>query len=625
MTDAISIPKNNLSFPSTRNQSATSTLTTFNSDVDVKGSLIVEGGISVYPLSQTFAELTALILESKLIMGKQYLITDYQTIYSQPDYSGPQTPTDGTIKYGIEEPLIVTAVSITKISSTVLSTVYPNDIIEYDITQININAIGTANNIAKGTITYRKDDKNNITYYDSRAVVFKRYQNVDGSFNSYYPINPDLGYNDNISTFGINCYNNNIETLYIPMFWVFILSNNVFGDNFLNNTIGNSFYNNTIGNNSENNTIANGCVNNTIGNNFTSNTIGNDFNNNTIGDIFNNNTICNIFNNNTIGDIFQSNTIGNNFTSNTISSNFSKNTISIDFKDNTIGNNSENNTIGDNFTSNTIGDNFTSNTIGDNFTSNTINTDFQSNIIGNRFQRNTIGDNSQNNTISINFQSNTIGINFIGNTIGINFTGNTIGDDFQNKTYVANLGTGIVQANTGILSVNQGVVVTNYTNTNNVIVHEPNEIINFMLSTFGIGNTTLPNNISQYRKLSLWGKTFHEGDGTSYMEFKYKLGNTVIATIPIPNLLNGVLNVDIEYNISSAGECRCMWKYVYMETGTVDISKMNSNIEQTTSIEQTTDNLLSLLVTDSISGVVVPSFSFTLFSLILCSMNTPTI
>jgi hypothetical protein len=72
--------------------------------------ILVNDLIGALPVS--FAELQTSITNSKLIPGKRYLITDYQTIYDQPDYDNAGLPkTVVSTLTGIVEPLIVTAVN----------------------------------------------------------------------------------------------------------------------------------------------------------------------------------------------------------------------------------------------------------------------------------------------------------------------------------------------------------------------------------------------------------------------------------------------------------------------------------------------------------------------------------
>ena len=224
----------------------------------------------------TFDELTNLINTNKLIAGKKYVITDYQTVYDQPDFdsSGNAKSIVSTL-IGVVEPLIVTAVSVNKISSRVYSTLYPNDIIEYDINFTNTEVMNAP---AKGRITLRIDDNKNTTNYDSRKVLFKRYETSLGS--GVFTVVNDNGFASDsaIPTFQVNSWNNNLENFYTTdslAIQDFILPNNIFGEYTYDNKFGNYFINNTFGSFTYDNEINEECYNNIVGEQFFKNIIGN--------------------------------------------------------------------------------------------------------------------------------------------------------------------------------------------------------------------------------------------------------------------------------------------------------------------------------------------------------------
>jgi len=312
-------------------------------------------------ISVTYSELLNLKDSSLLEIGKQYLLTDYMTEYTQP-------VTNVFKSSGIVEQLIITATDVDKLHNECKSMLYPQDVVYYEITGDIGNGYGVEG-FTKGKI-YRRIDtlKNNDIGTDWRHVKYDR-----------------LGVDKLLFEDYTNNFNNTIKT--------YFLFNSVCGLNFYSNT---------------------------IGYNFNSNTVGDNFNLNAIGDIFNSNTIGNYFYSNIIGYNFNSNTVGDDFNLNTIGDSFHLNIIENIFYSNTIGYNFNSNTVGDNFYSNTIGDNSYSNTIGYNFNSNTIGNAFQLNVIGGTVQSNTIGREFCNNTIGYNFYSNTIGNAFQLNVIGEN-------------------------------------------------------------------------------------------------------------------------------------------------------------------------------------------------------------
>ena len=230
----------------------------------------------------TYNELVNLKNTSLLVKGQNYLLTDYETTYTQP-------VTNASKSSGVIEPLIITATDVNKLHNQCKSTLYPQDIVFYEITGDIGNGYGTEG-FTKGKI-YRRIDtlRNNDIGTDWRHIKYDR-DGIDKLLFENYT----------------SCYDNVIKTYYL-----------------FNNVVGNSFYSNTIGNNFGDNTIGDYFGGNTIGDNFSYNIIGNNFNNNTIGDDF-------IFN--TIGKGFHSNTIGNYFSDNTIGDNFSYNTVGYGFQ-----------------------------------------------------------------------------------------------------------------------------------------------------------------------------------------------------------------------------------------------------------------------------------------------------
>ena len=223
----------------------------------------------------TYDELVNLKNTSSLVKGQNYLLTDYETTYIQPE-------TEISKSSGVIEPLIITATDVDKLHNQCKSTLYPQDIVYYEITGDIEDGNGTEG-FTKGKI-YRRIDtlRNNDIGTDWRHVKYDR----DGIDKLLFE---DYTY----------CHNNVIKTYH--------LLNSVVGNYFYDNTIGSFFYNNTIGFN------------------FNSNTIEGSFSFNTIGDSFMANTI----------DVnFYENKIGNDFTLNKTSTNFRTNKIGNDFSNN---------------------------------------------------------------------------------------------------------------------------------------------------------------------------------------------------------------------------------------------------------------------------------------------------
>jgi hypothetical protein len=431
--------------------------------------------------SVTYSQLATKISGSTLIVGKKYLISDYQTVHSI-------TNTTDTNK-AVVEPIIVTALAINELEPIAYSPSFPLDIIYYNYDNDQTIVPGCE----KGYISRRIDTKQNNDFpYDFRNVKFRRWQitplvwdNVTtyqiGSvvkstsdntcWVSIYPDNTnhatatpywrqfewDYGsyvsctggvweimcdifcmdipcsslYNDYLVASDFNAYypswtSNKIDA---PNGDIIGGTNSViFQANFNNNSIG-AYFNN-----------------NSIGTDFNYNSIGAYFNNNSIGAYFNYNSIGAYFNNNSIGAGFYYNSIESNFFNNSIGANFNSNSIGASFYDNSIGAGFYNNIIGAYFNSNSIGANFNSNSIGANFYSNSIGAGFYYNSIESNFFNNSIGATFYSNSIGANFNSNSIGANFYYNSIGANFNSNSIGANFYYNSIGANFSN-----NTGIL------------------------------------------------------------------------------------------------------------------------------------------------------------------------------
>lgn len=207
--------------------------------------LMGDGSVSVALISTSYTELIDLLNISGLTYGQHYLINDFQTIYEQPDFNSDGTPKliietlNGTI-----EPLIIEALSENTLSNIVISTIYENDKIIYDYTY-NLTEINSTP--AKGRIIERIDSNNNRTPFDSRNILFKRYEstNVSGAFDI---IRDNGNTHENKTVFGTDCTNIFVDNIN----GIFELPNIIFGNNTNSIKIGTDFLNNTIGNNCSN-------------------------------------------------------------------------------------------------------------------------------------------------------------------------------------------------------------------------------------------------------------------------------------------------------------------------------------------------------------------------------------
>lgn len=373
--------------------------TTVNTTItDIKEYVL--SGVTDFTIT-TYSDLKSLY-DTSALTTTHYIISDFETVYDQPDFDGSGTPKSSVdTNVGINEPLVVFATSESTLSKTVYSLLYPEDTIEYDITFTETEVM---NKSAKGRITLRVDELGNSTNYDYRNVVFKRYETSTGS-GIFTEVNDNgEAYIDTIPTFDSGCYNIKINNIYNPLGyggWGFILPNNIFGMGCRDISTGDDFYNNTFGLTCYSITFGDNCYNNIIGNSSFNNIIGNNFNTNRIGEDFKNNHILNGFRDNFIGNSFEDNTIASGFRVNIIPNNFNKNIIGYDFySNNSIGDYFESNKIGNYFSNNVnIGNNFTNNVINDNFSANDIGDDFSGWFIQNNFSGETVASSSQNYTV----------------------------------------------------------------------------------------------------------------------------------------------------------------------------------------------------------------------------------
>jgi len=280
--------------------------------------------------SGTYADIKAKKDGGTLVPGGYYQITDFATIYDQPDFDGGGSA-KGTVvtKTGATEPLVLLATKNNEFALEVYSPNFPKDKISYDI---DFDTTEVMSAPAKGRITERIDDLFNRTDYDHRVVLFKRYESApaSGIFNSF----KDNGEaSQEFLTFGANSHDNYIGN-YADVFALygepFLLSNNVFGEWAESNKTGDYFKNNTLGNGNFSNTFGNNNLSNILGDSNSSNTFGNENELNILGENNNGNTFGYANQSNIFGNFNRNNIFGDNITSNTFGNNNARN----DFKNN---------------------------------------------------------------------------------------------------------------------------------------------------------------------------------------------------------------------------------------------------------------------------------------------------
>jgi hypothetical protein len=148
--------------------------------VDSSGvSSPISGEVSSPILDTTYSNLYSLYQSSGFATGSYYNITDFDSVYDQPDFYF-----DGSLKTSLTtngkpaipyQPIVVMATSYNTLCPDAYQPYYPKDTIKYDITwrhtESGVNA--------KGRITERVDSNGNRTDYDHRTIRFKRYQTYD--------------------------------------------------------------------------------------------------------------------------------------------------------------------------------------------------------------------------------------------------------------------------------------------------------------------------------------------------------------------------------------------------------------------------------------------------------------
>jgi len=155
-------------------------------------SITTQGVLSLDMITDvTHAELVALVGSDALEPGTYYRITDYQTIYEQPDFIDMVIPvTTPIIKTGPIQPLIVLALKSNVLSEQAYQEDFPKDTIKYQLVY-NTKKTSTP---TKGRIYERVDEYNNRTDFDHRNVLFKRYTTAEELFDTviyWYPFTYD--------------------------------------------------------------------------------------------------------------------------------------------------------------------------------------------------------------------------------------------------------------------------------------------------------------------------------------------------------------------------------------------------------------------------------------------------
>ena len=286
----------------------------------------------------TYADFYTAITGGNLVVGKTYIIMDFQTVYDQMDFDagGSLKPTLVT-KTGATEQIWVLALAPNQIASQAYSATYPNDKIQYDWTY---NATFVNGSPAKGRISERIDENNNRTDYDHREIKFIRYDDGAGNFTV---INDNGNASQEFLTFVQNFTGGIVKNNWLGDFYsigaIFgqEYANNVFSGGFvIANTSSVLFYNNTFSGYVRNNTFSGDVSYNTFSG-YVSNNIFS-------GYVNTNNFSSNVYNNTFSGDV-SNNTFSGSVSDNTFSGYVNTNNFSGDVNNNTFSGDVSNNTF----------------------------------------------------------------------------------------------------------------------------------------------------------------------------------------------------------------------------------------------------------------------------------------
>ncbi len=344
-----------------------------------------------------YADFYTAITGSNLVVGKTYIIMDFQTVYDQMDFDNTGT-LKGTLttKTGATEQIWVLALAPNQIASQAYSATYPNDKIQYDWTYNTTLVNGSP---AKGRISERIDDNNNRTDYDHREIKFIRYDDGAGNFTV---INDNGNASQEFLTFVQNFTGGVVKDNWLGDFYSIgalfgqEYGNNVFNGEFVvSNTSSASFYNNTFSGDEVYSNTFSGEVNNNRFNGYVyNNTFSGEVYNNTFRGYVYNNTFSggDVFNNTFSGHVYTNTFSGGDVFNNTFSGNVYNNTFSGYIYTNTFS--------GGNVYNNTFSGVVQSNTFSGYIYTNTFSGVVQSNTFSGHVYTNTFSGEVYNNTFT---------------------------------------------------------------------------------------------------------------------------------------------------------------------------------------------------------------------------------
>ena len=399
----------------------------------------------------TWAELKALVDNSKLVVGKQYRITDYTC-----------TTSDGATKSaGHVFDIIVTADDESTLNEAARAVKHDGD--EYfansDLSAWKIwycidndtNRFAWADNVnGKGVIYRMIDDLNNDVPYDFKNIQFYRQWDSSKSLWSTIPggntgvpcytfssdgDSSTVEFTDMSLSISNNVYSNVIkeyissdkQTLNNICFFGTICNKNTFGADCRENTFGNKCSSNAFGSYCFLNAFGDECNYNSFGSEFNQNSFGSGCSYNLFGsgcyiNSYDSNCYLNSFgsgcHNNTFDRYCYLNSFGSGCHDNSFGSDCDRNSFGSDCNNNSFGNNCDYNSLENNCYSNSFVNNCNSNSFGNNCYSNSFVNECNSNSFGNNCYRNSFGRNCYSNSFGNGCGSNSFGDSCSYNSFG---------------------------------------------------------------------------------------------------------------------------------------------------------------------------------------------------------------
>ena len=381
----------------------------------------------------TWAELKALVDNSKLVVGQQYRITDYTCTTTQAATKSAGHVFDIIVTADSESVLNEEARAIKHDGDTYFTNCDLNAWKIWYSLDNDTNRFDWADSVnGKGVIYRMIDEFNNDCPYDFKNIQF--YRQYDSSKSLWSTISSD--------NTGVPCYTFSSEgsssttsftdmslsasnNVYSNVIRQFIknnkqtLNNNCFFGTLCNkNTFGADCRENTFGNKCSSNAFGGYCFLNSFGNECNYNSFGGEFNQNSFGvgcsyNLFGSGCYINSFDNhcylNSFGSGCHNNSFGSDCLLNSFESGCHNNSFGSDCDRNSFGSDCNNNSFGNNCDYNSFENNCYSNSFGNNCNSNSFGNNCYSNSFVNECNSNSFENNCYSNSFGSNCYSNSFG------------------------------------------------------------------------------------------------------------------------------------------------------------------------------------------------------------------------